>query len=162
MQWEKPLGPRLSMTTPEHPTAATMYCLGCGYCLDGLTEFRCPECGCTFNPYNKETFAIHEPDVGPRRPGFFLFIISASGAILICLHLMTQDSGIFVDFVPLAMLLEFLAIAFGSPMILFEEHKRSNYVRLALLIPVLLSSVTVALSCNRGCGWLLGRNFSLL
>jgi hypothetical protein len=31
-------------------------CLGCGYCLKGLAEQRCPECGKGFDPQNAATF----------------------------------------------------------------------------------------------------------
>jgi predicted RNA-binding Zn-ribbon protein involved in translation (DUF1610 family) len=29
-------------TKPSHPT---VWCKTCGYALDGLSEYRCPECG---------------------------------------------------------------------------------------------------------------------
>ena len=34
-----------------------MYCLGCEYRLDHLSEHRCPECGREFDPDDISTFA---------------------------------------------------------------------------------------------------------
>jgi hypothetical protein len=45
-------------------SAPTMYCLGCGYVLDGLPQPRCPECGREFDRHNARTFSN-----GVRRPG---------------------------------------------------------------------------------------------
>jgi hypothetical protein len=36
----------------------------CGYALRGLTESRCPECGCEFDPENRETMNLGRP-MGP-------------------------------------------------------------------------------------------------
>lgn len=33
-----------------------IFCRTCGYCLFGLPENRCPECGCAFNPTDSKTF----------------------------------------------------------------------------------------------------------
>ena len=38
------------------PRAPTMLCRGCGYVLDGLPKWRCPECGRPFDPWNATTF----------------------------------------------------------------------------------------------------------
>jgi hypothetical protein len=35
------------------------YCLGCGYALQGLGRYRCPECGRPFNPQDPLTTAAH-------------------------------------------------------------------------------------------------------
>jgi hypothetical protein len=34
----------------------TATCIECGYCLHGLAEARCPECGCWFDPEDQRTF----------------------------------------------------------------------------------------------------------
>lgn len=33
-----------------------IFCLGCSYCLEGLSECRCPECGRLFEPGDQRTF----------------------------------------------------------------------------------------------------------
>ena len=38
------------------PAGAMKYCLGCSYCLEGLSEHRCPECGRLFEPGDQRTF----------------------------------------------------------------------------------------------------------
>jgi hypothetical protein len=35
------------------------HCRKCGYVLDGLSEYRCPECGRSFDPTNGRTFCHH-------------------------------------------------------------------------------------------------------
>jgi hypothetical protein len=42
-----------------------MFCLGCGYPLDGLPEPRCPECGTPFDPNDPDSF---REDVGALQP----------------------------------------------------------------------------------------------
>ncbi len=44
----------------------TMYCLNCGYVLDGLPEDRCPECGTAFDPTDSST--VHRHGAAPGRP----------------------------------------------------------------------------------------------
>lgn len=38
------------------PAKATCYCLSCEYVLDGLSEYRCPECGRRFDPDDANTY----------------------------------------------------------------------------------------------------------
>jgi hypothetical protein len=38
------------------PSRPTMWCMNCGYALDGLSENRCPECGRRFDPRKRRTF----------------------------------------------------------------------------------------------------------
>jgi hypothetical protein len=44
----------------DNNSETSRYCLGCGYCLTGLTESRCPECGRTFTLEDNSTFADGE------------------------------------------------------------------------------------------------------
>lgn len=41
----------------------TIRCKHCRYRLDGLTEYRCPECGEPFDPNDPETYFIKPPSV---------------------------------------------------------------------------------------------------
>lgn len=39
-------------------TRPVMFCLGCEYPLDGLSEHRCPECGRAFEPADEDSFVL--------------------------------------------------------------------------------------------------------
>jgi len=38
------------------PSKPTMFCIGCDYVLDGLSEHRCPECGRVFDPEDRKSY----------------------------------------------------------------------------------------------------------
>ena len=38
-------------------TEPSMFCLDCGYPLDGLAEHRCPECGLAFDPDDMDSYS---------------------------------------------------------------------------------------------------------
>lgn len=42
-----------------------MYCLSCNYDLRNLTEHRCPECGCEFDPADESTFHVPSSRMSP-------------------------------------------------------------------------------------------------
>ena len=54
-----------------------MYCRGCWYVLDGLTEHRCPECGRAFDPALRKTYHIKP------RGRWWLRIVRRSAAIFL-------------------------------------------------------------------------------
>ena len=66
-----------------------MYCLGCGYCLHGLTEHRCPECGRPFVPGDPRTYS--DTDKPHRKLGIVPAIVCTI-ATVICV-LVTWDHG---------------------------------------------------------------------
>ncbi len=57
-----------------------IYCIECGYCLEGLSEHRCPECGETFDPNDPDSYAIDDPHGRPYRSGVTFLIASVVGA----------------------------------------------------------------------------------
>jgi hypothetical protein len=43
------------------PSRPTMWCMSCGYPLDGLSEPRCPECGLNYDVRDMSTFSLRPP-----------------------------------------------------------------------------------------------------
>lgn len=72
-------------------------CLDCGYCLLGLAEHRCPECGREFDPADPASFTRRPPVVRWRlwMPGMLLSTILGTTAIAL-LVAATNDVGIAV------------------------------------------------------------------
>lgn len=99
------------MTTPEYPVAATMYCLGCDYCLDHLTEQRCPECGRTFDPSDFTSFKSGQTKLRRKLTGRICFACAAAGMILLAIELSNPPyiSGILLY----ALALEAVAVIAG-------------------------------------------------
>jgi hypothetical protein len=70
------------------PAPPLMFCLNCAYCLHGLSEQRCPECGRQFDPEKPATFSIRP--IGRLAaylltpPGWVLhvYVILSSGCLL--------------------------------------------------------------------------------
>ena len=84
------------------PTRATMYCLRCGYALDGLRDNKCPECGRPFYPQSPRTYRTTQhrrilprhPRILPRRRtllalflGGLPILIFAAGGYIFCVRL---------------------------------------------------------------------------
>jgi hypothetical protein len=51
----------------DEPLDRDIYCRHCYYCLRGLVEDRCPECGRTFNRRNASTFSLTPPPSGVQQ-----------------------------------------------------------------------------------------------
>ncbi len=77
------------------PTRATMFCLRCGYALDGLRDNKCPECGRSFYPQFPRTYrTTPHPRILPRRRtllallfGALPILIFAAGGYVLCVRL---------------------------------------------------------------------------
>ena len=72
----------LAPPPPVTPMAvAVPRCLSCGYTLLGLPDYRCPECGRPFDPYNPDTYNTKPPFVRWRywMPG----LLTALGAAVL-------------------------------------------------------------------------------
>jgi len=54
-------------TVFERRSPGMIYCLGCSYCLEGLTEHRCPECGRGFDREDSATFTRDPKHLQVRR-----------------------------------------------------------------------------------------------
>lgn len=67
----------------QNPAGAMKYCLGCSYCLEGLSEPRCPECGRGFDPNKPNTFAVKPPVARLRTPGNIFLLGSIIGTVLV-------------------------------------------------------------------------------
>lgn len=69
-----------------YPPGAT-FCKHCGYCLFGLPENRCPECGSAFDPADGKTFRRRPPRRWAKRVvvwgGIALFLILAGYSALL-------------------------------------------------------------------------------
>ncbi|MEX2215084.1 MAG: hypothetical protein WD768_13195 [Phycisphaeraceae bacterium] len=66
------------------PVHRPMYCLGCEYRLDQLTERRCPECGRAFDPSDPHTFGetfVHLPTRGHLPPMIGVLGLVIGGAV---------------------------------------------------------------------------------
>jgi hypothetical protein len=91
--------------------APTMYCLGCGYVLDGLPGNRCPECGREFDPSIAKTFGprppLHPVKVLLLKPIGWPTFLLAGGASVMWL-LADHPSPHRAPWLPLAILLWFL------------------------------------------------------
>ncbi len=76
-------------------TRSAMFCLGCGYALDGLAQNRCPECGRPFYPDSPNTYrATPHPRILPtHRTALALLLamlpilISIAGGYILSVHL---------------------------------------------------------------------------
>ena len=75
----------------QNPAGAMKYCLGCSYCLEGLTEHRCPECGRRFDPVDEDSFVVQP--AGQRSDSFGkLLLIAACIGMLFVLSLFGGSS----------------------------------------------------------------------
>ncbi|MCO6439014.1 MAG: hypothetical protein J5J06_18120 [Phycisphaerae bacterium] len=71
------------------PKCATKRCVKCAYCLDGLADNRCPECGRPFDPHDPRTY-IDVSDKRRKVPGvMFLMAVCFCILSLSTLHLPT-------------------------------------------------------------------------
>ena len=78
--------PEAAAVVPPPPPVTPMAvavprCLSCGYVLLGLPDYRCPECGRPFDPYNPDTYNTKPPFVRWRywMPG----LLTALGAAVL-------------------------------------------------------------------------------
>jgi hypothetical protein len=76
-QWHGTIMPQ------DQTTTSSMYCRKCGYQLEGLLEFRCPECGQPFDPDSPRTFLRH-PNAWRRRL-WLRRVLIALGSLVIML-----------------------------------------------------------------------------
>ena len=76
----------------------TMYCRGCGYVLDGLSDPRCPECGRSFDLADRRTYRTRPRKwwlrplwrVGSRTAVVLLILVAAAGGWLHWRHTVEQ------------------------------------------------------------------------
>lgn len=65
------------------PTRSTMFCLRCGYALDGLAQNRCPECARPFYPDSPNTYrATPHPRILPTRRTALALLLAALTIII--------------------------------------------------------------------------------
>ena len=69
-----------------------IYCLGCSYCLQGLTAHRCPECGRRFDPMDGNSFATQPASQRSDSLGKLLLVAAFIG-LLLFLSLFGGGSG---------------------------------------------------------------------
>jgi hypothetical protein len=74
-------------SAPAASTTPRMFCKKCGYVLVGLESRVCPECGRTFDPANRRTFAARPPRRwawrwGKRLAALVLLVMLTAGATL--------------------------------------------------------------------------------
>ena len=114
-----------------------IYCLGCGYCLEGLSEDRCPECGRSFEPNGPGTFAL-EPTLGLwRRPGVGLLVFSLLGLGLLVIGRERPMGGL--PLITLGLMVETcVLIAAVSALITSKWYRCSPYPWVAIVISAVL------------------------
>lgn len=112
-----------------------MYCLGCRYCLDGLTEFRCPECGRGFHPQLTGSFESGAPnDRKALIAGFMLF--SATVGILAFLLVLGGASGanaLFGISIGAELLVVVVGVVYGAFLQLESSGVRRAAITVALM-----------------------------
>lgn len=127
------------MTTPDHPTAATMYCLGCRYCLDGLADFRCPEFGRGFDPSEELTYARSDKKMCCGSDGRIALSSALTGFLLLVLCLFL---GLNATFFKLGIAAELVAVLFS--LVAFIDGD-SGSRRLAVRAMIVVMSVAGAM-----------------
>ena len=132
------------MTTPEHPTAATMYCLGCSHRLDGLTEFRCPECAREFDPTKSETTSDSPPRDALGWLGASLLGVSSIAAVFALGGLGTDGPVCF------GLVLQLCVLVAGVSALAFDRSKRALpvYCAIALAICTLMVALVSAVALS--------------
>lgn len=120
-----------------------IYCLGCSYCLEGLTELCCPECGRGFDPNDSNTFASQLPRRRWIRPGITFLLLSLLGAAFIMFPIegpVPRSGRPDGDTVFLGFLIEVFVLILAVSTAFFKQYRSS----LCLWLAILISLVSIA------------------
>ena len=120
-----------------------IYCLGCSYCLEGLSNHRCPECGRGFDPLNPATFAINPGHIRARRPGSRLLSFAIIGLVLFFLTFVHPSGGLY--FLAIGSLLQTCVVLVGLCSAVFGSSRASVRLCVAIAIGVLQLGATLLL-----------------
>lgn len=100
------------------PASLELRCTNCGYCLTGLIERRCPECGQAFDPgqtwreNEQATWSYHFENV--RTPGGYLCWATLGTMVLAFMTLAARRPAALLA-LPAAVLCEMLILWAGGP-----------------------------------------------
>jgi hypothetical protein len=133
-----------------------MYCRDCGYCLKGLQDNRCPECGLRFAPGDSKTFLADTEAAGPR-----LLLMALTGFLLLAISLAfahvfgrTRQPGqinlwgaLYLLFLAAFYVFELGVFIASSAALLKNRYARHQ--RTALIVACVISSI-IAICCPVG------------
>ena len=128
-----------------------MYCLGCGYCLDGLTEPRCPACARPFGATRIDLGPVGDARPQSRRPGLFLFFLSMLGLVMIAYSFVgAKANGLERNFswAVLGLLVHAYVVICGAFCVFIKRYRASPYFRAALMAALIPIGGIVFLICT--------------
>ena len=130
------------MITPLYYVLSMIYCLGCSYCLEGLTKNRCPECGRRFNPMDGNSFAA-QPE--SQRSDSFGKILLVAAFIGLLLFLSFFGGGFGTFFFVVGFCVQAVVLLVGLVSAVFRLSRPSWARAIAIVIAVLQLGTTILL-----------------
>ncbi|MAE66409.1 MAG: hypothetical protein CMJ18_19235 [Phycisphaeraceae bacterium] len=142
-----------------HAAQIHRYCRTCGYPVDGLREFDCPECGRSFDPNDPSTYttaARHRPAAWMLAAGIIgllNLVVLSYGAWLVAVNRMDRESFVLTPTAGLVLAVSGALVA-GRCRHLHRTYTRSRRA-------IRSSSAIVVASATSGLIYLAGA-FSLI